>query len=222
MLRALAALLLLANLLFLAWTQGWLSPALPLPHQGEREPERLARQLRPEAVQPVSAAAASAARAAAGVCLEAGPFNDADIAAAEVAITTAVAAAGLPATAWTRRDQALPPRWLVYVGRFADDGALRAMEQQLRQTGVPFERLAFPPDLAPGFQLSKHDAAAAAEAALAAALQRGVNTARIVALPAVQAHWLRLPSAGDAVRQALETISLPAGAVRFEPCPAAP
>ncbi|MDE1948617.1 MAG: hypothetical protein KGI35_08395, partial [Burkholderiales bacterium] len=61
MLRALVVLLLLANLLFFLWTRGTLAPALPPPHQGEREPERLAAQLHPEAIRVLTPKAASAA-----------------------------------------------------------------------------------------------------------------------------------------------------------------
>ena len=51
MLRALAWSLIGANLLFFAWTQGWLGPLAPVPPglQG-REPERLDQQVRPEAL----------------------------------------------------------------------------------------------------------------------------------------------------------------------------
>jgi len=61
MLKTLTALLLLANLAFLSWAQGWLSPWLPPPGAREREPERLRLQVRPEAVIVLSPQAASAA-----------------------------------------------------------------------------------------------------------------------------------------------------------------
>lgn len=63
MLKTLTALLLLANLAFLAWVQGWLSPGLPPPGASEREPERLRLQVRPESVIVLSPQAASAALA---------------------------------------------------------------------------------------------------------------------------------------------------------------
>jgi hypothetical protein len=51
MLRALALLALAANLGFLAWTQGALTGlGLPPLGAGEREPQRLERQLRPESI----------------------------------------------------------------------------------------------------------------------------------------------------------------------------
>lgn len=74
--RALAALLLLANLGWLALAQGWLQPYVGLSSQHEREPQRLAAQIDADSVRVVSAtaaaAAASAARATACASLEAG------------------------------------------------------------------------------------------------------------------------------------------------------
>jgi hypothetical protein len=40
-----------ANILVLAWWQGWLSPLVEPPGHSEREPLRAARQLQPEAVR---------------------------------------------------------------------------------------------------------------------------------------------------------------------------
>jgi hypothetical protein len=63
--RALIALLLLANAAFLALAQGWLQPWASLPTQHEREPQRLAAQLNAGAVRVLSAASAAAAASAA-------------------------------------------------------------------------------------------------------------------------------------------------------------
>jgi hypothetical protein len=64
--------LVLANLAFFVWTQGWVSPWLPAPWQGQREPQRVLGQVNPEgvAVRRVDAAsspAAGASGAASGV-----------------------------------------------------------------------------------------------------------------------------------------------------------
>lgn len=52
-----------ANLLALAWWQGWLSPLVEPPSAREREPYREVRQIRPEAIR--VGAVASTARAGA-------------------------------------------------------------------------------------------------------------------------------------------------------------
>lgn len=69
MLRTLVLLLVLANLAFLAWTQGLLSPLARPPMSSEREPERLMQQVRPEAVKvlgPQAVAALEREQAGAG------------------------------------------------------------------------------------------------------------------------------------------------------------
>ncbi|MDE2298159.1 MAG: hypothetical protein KGK18_08320, partial [Burkholderiales bacterium] len=59
MLRALVLTLLLANVAFYAWTQGWLDAVVGVRATGDREPDRLAQQVRPEIVRIVPASAAS-------------------------------------------------------------------------------------------------------------------------------------------------------------------
>src|SRR5262245_36767333 len=101
--RGLLAALVAANVLVLAWSLNWL-PFFSLPR--DREPERMQRQVRPDAVQLITPSAASAALQAAAaqrtpgaqgatvtpptgtdasatVCLEAGPFAATEVAAAE-------------------------------------------------------------------------------------------------------------------------------------------
>jgi hypothetical protein len=63
-LRVLVLLLLLANGLFYAWAQGWLSPVMP-PRPDQREPGRLSRQVHPELITVLSVQAADEAVASA-------------------------------------------------------------------------------------------------------------------------------------------------------------
>ena len=94
MLRFLLLGLLVANLLFFAFTRGWFD-GIGLRSLGDREPARLAAQVRPDAIRllPMGAGASAAADAA---CYEAGPFAATEAVGAEAALR-----AVLPAGTWT-------------------------------------------------------------------------------------------------------------------------
>jgi len=98
MLRALLALLIVANLVFFAFSRGALDGILGLRALGDREPERLANQVRPQTIRllTVGAAASGAAPIDAGVpCYETPTFTAGDATAVEAAL-----AANLPAGSW--------------------------------------------------------------------------------------------------------------------------
>ncbi len=219
MLRLLVAVVLVANLLFLGWVQGWFAPGFPPPRHAEREPDRLAAQVRPDtvAVLPPSAATAAlkAARAAAAVCLEAGPFASAAADAAEAALTPA----NLPDGTW-QRVQEPPPSWLVFAGRYAEAAARRAREDELRRLGLAFEPLAGAGELSPGLVLSRHPRRDEAEAALralgAASAPKGV---RVVELPQPDPRfWLRVARADEELAARLKAAGGAALGEGFRPC----
>lgn len=224
MLRVVVALLLLANLAFFGWARGWFEPSMPPPHHGEREPQRLAAQVRPDAVivlAPKAASAAiAAARAAAAVCLQAGPLSEAEIGAAEAAL----APAQLPDGSWQREPASPPPLWLVFAGRVPDAAQRRAREAELDRLGLHYERLEAPPELAPGLVVSRHFTKAEADAALAAlaSASQPLRGARVASLPpAPPRQWLRVPRAD--VEQQARLLALPPAAVAatgggFKPC----
>ena len=97
MLRALLALLVVANLLFFAFTRGWLDGVVGVSALGDREPERLSRQVRPQTIRllPTGSAASAPPIDAAVPCYETPTFTASDAAAVEAAL-----AAALPAGAW--------------------------------------------------------------------------------------------------------------------------
>jgi hypothetical protein len=220
MLRTLAAAVLLANVLFFGWVQGWFGPP---PRAGEREPARLTAQLRPESVTilPAKAAGAAvrAAKVAATQCLEAGPFVESDIAAAEAALAAAPLAEG----SWTRESVWPPPAWLVYTGKAADAASRRAREAELRKARLAFETLDSPPELAPGLVLSRHATQAEAEAALAALAGTPVKGLRVVALPAPPPQlWLRVARADGPTQARLRALPAAALSGGFRPCATRP
>lgn len=214
MLRALLALVVAANLVFLAWAQGWLAPVWPAPRQAEREPGRIGAQVRPEAIVVLPAKAASAAvmaaRAAAVACMEAGPYTDAEIGAAEAA----VAAAGLPPGSWSREQEQPRAYWAVFAGRYPDEAQRKAREDELKRLALPYELVRQPAELAPGLVVSRHASKDAAELALAAIGDKPIADVRVVAVPpAPLQHWLRAPAANAELQSRL--FALDRG---FRPC----
>lgn len=198
MLKAGVALLLAANLGFLAWSQGWLDGVVGARAIGDREPERLTRQLHPEGVVVLAPGAASDAMAPAAVtCLEAGPFNDAQWASAQ-----AVAQAALPRAAWTTVNVDKPGTWLVYMGRYANRDAMTKKEDELKRRQLAYSEITDIAAFAPGLSLGRFDERASAVQALANFEQQGVRTARVVELtPPSVSHLLRVEKA-DAVQAA--------------------
>jgi hypothetical protein len=94
MLRIILLVMLVANLLFFGFTRGWFDGLLGLQSRGDREPERIANQVRPASI--VLMPMASAPPGTSGSCLESAPVAGAEAAAAEAALKSA-----LPAGAWT-------------------------------------------------------------------------------------------------------------------------
>lgn len=208
-------LLLLANLGFGAWTHGWLDDLVGVRARGDREPERLMRQLHPEAVVvvpsvgtrplPLSTAAISAASAetdpplAPPTCLEAGPFDALQVVAAEATLRSLEPP--VAATSWTDQKTERPGAWMVYMGRYGSSSFIKKQDE-LKRRNVEYEEV-HSPGLDPGLSLGRFDEKAAAEDALAAFSRQGIHTARVVRTgEPTAAHLLRFerPDAALAAR----------------------
>ena len=233
MLRWIVLALLLANAGFWAWRQGWLEPlhgVIGARPEGEREPQRLGLQVRPEAIElmpaeapaprPLPASAATApgtveavVAVAALECLEAGPFNVTEFALVEASVKSA-----LPGGAWAVREIAAP--WWVVMGPFVDTELLQKKRDELRRRGITPQQLPTASG-APLLVLSRHAARPAAELELTALVERGVHTARtMVGGPALRV--LRVAQA-DALQQSA-LAALGPDRLRgkpFGPCPPA-
>jgi hypothetical protein len=229
MLRRAAVLLLIANLLYFAWTQGWLDDVTGVRAQGDREPERLARQVRPDSVVilppsaaiPTPAASAPASTTSAAepgattVCLEAGPFATG----ASVSALAALQNAALPAGSWSNVKVERPGSWIAYMGRYANREALAKKEDELRRARINFEPVLAPPELEPGLSLGRYEQRGAAERALEQLAQRGVRTARVVELVApATLHLLRVEKADAALAAQLAALRSEALGRGFVPC----
>ncbi|MCA0242984.1 MAG: hypothetical protein LCI02_19230 [Proteobacteria bacterium] len=237
MLRVLVLLLVVANGLFFAWSQGWLAPLLP-PRSDAREPERLAQQLRPELITVLTPKAANEATATAAnagasaatgtgasaaapeaeplpLCLEAGPFTEATAGAAE----RVLAEHGVPDGGVAREPSWSQFTWGVVMGRFADRDAMRAKADELKRLGVRSSELAAPPALLPGLRLGNYSDRYGAESALGNLAKKGVRNARVAQLPAGAAQWWLRAARADAELQT-RLKSLPGEPLRggFRPC----
>ena len=95
MLRALVIVLLIANGVFFGWSRGWLDGIAGVRANGDREPERLNRQVHPERVM-LLAPPGAAPLVPALFCVEAGPVATADAGAVDAALK-----ARLSAGAWS-------------------------------------------------------------------------------------------------------------------------
>jgi len=178
--RLFVGLLLLANIGFYVWSQGWVDDLVGVHARGDREPDRLNKQVRPETVRiltPQAVAAAASAAESNLVCLEAGPFDDATIPAAENIVR-----ASLPQGSWVRLTQSVPARWIVYMGRYATRDAQQKKEQELSRLKLPFEAVTGAPALEPGLSLGRFPSRELADAALQRFADRGIHTARVVEL----------------------------------------
>jgi hypothetical protein len=190
MLRLLVLLLALANVAYFAWTRGTLAP-LGMAPSVQTEPQRMATQIRPEAIRLLTAdealqiensgsaarpgnGASAAADAAAPECLQAGLFNEQQTTALRVSLEKA-----LPAGSWQFESSAEPARWIVYMGKYANEDALAKKRSELRQLGVAF-RSVNNEALAPGLALASFAQQADADKELARIAGKGVRTARVV------------------------------------------
>jgi hypothetical protein len=216
MLRAVVVALVLANVLFFGWTRGWFEPWWPLPQHGERESERLAAQVRPEAIVLLSPKAASAAVSAARAasmaagegerCLEAGPFS---VEAEVVAVEQALQQAEIAREAFARRELTKKAVWAIYLGRFTTTEGLRTKSEELRGLGISAEEIGQPAEMAPGLLLARYEAREAAEAALPRWAERGVRGARVGPLAAASTTWwVRIDRASPALQEQLKAVKV--------------
>ena len=197
--RFLVAFLLVANLAFFAWSRGALEVIPGVSSQGDREPERLLREQRPDAVK-VGPANSGKGATRGAVCLESGPYLPGEASSAEVAIATIV-----PPGLWANLRQERAGQWVVYLGPFADKESLTREEVELKRAKVSFEVIKEPGDLDYGFVLGRFSQLSEANASLELLSQQAaLRKAHVVNLvqPAT-VHVLRIEAASSALGQRL-------------------
>lgn len=219
MLRVLLLVLILANGLYFAWTQGLLRAYGFAPTQ-QSEPQRMAQQVKPEALRVLTPADFKAleeqakAAQAPKECLVAGPFTETQAQALGHALE-----ASLPSGAWKMEPAEIPARWIVYMGKYADAAAVTKKRGELAAMNIKAEDVAAP-SLAMGLSLGAFDSQAAADSALAQFVKRGIRTARVVQERAqASGAELRLPAVTTALKQKLEEVRPQLAGQPLRSCP---
>lgn len=204
-LRVLLGILILTNGLYFAWAQGWMRAYGFAPVQ-QSEPQRMAQQIRPEAVHILTPAeikkeeSQAQADSAPKECLQAGPFDEAQTSGLRKALER------LPAGSWQLDVVAQPARWIVYMGKYANAEMLAKKRAELANMNLKIEALTNPA-LEIGISLGGFDSSDAASAELARLNQRGIHTARVVQeRAATSSAFLKLPSVTAAFKAQLEEI----------------
>ncbi|MDD5028472.1 MAG: SPOR domain-containing protein [Rhodoferax sp.] len=193
MLRLIVLLLMLLNLGYLAWSEGWLRGYGWAPVQ-QHEPERMAQQINPQALSVLTKSSAPSSTKVATVasapttmrCLQS---NDLDVKQAD--LLRPLLASQFTPDAWRLDERLSPPRWMLYLGKFANQADQAKKRTQLTALKVKFEMLEIA-ELVPGFSLGLYATPKAANDALTALSRRGLR--------AVKVAQVQAPSAGYRLR----------------------
>lgn len=234
MLRFALFVLLIANAGYLAWSQGWMA-TLGWEPAAQSEPYRLQQQVRPEVLSIVSpqattqpaagtVAAPSAVVASSDpveeilpevtTCLQSESMDEAQ----SHKLQAALRSSDLPTHSWEMIATPIAGRWMVYLGKFANETALEKRRAELRNRKIAYDRAGG--NLEPGLSLGRFSTEEAATRELGNMLSQGVRGARVVQERAPQTVYaLRLSQATVAQRNLLHSMAGVLGGKTLQPCP---
>ncbi len=214
-LRVLLLLVVLANGAYYLWSHGHLAELGHAPAQ-QREPQRLAAQIKPGLVRVLPADETRRLEqqlVRPPECLMSGLVDGARIAALKAGMTGL-----LDGAPWAIEPLREEGRWIVYMGKYPNADALTKKKGELRQLGLVFESVRRA-DLEPGLALAAGATRGEADQLLAGLVRRGARTARVIEeKPAVSGERLRLPVADDAVKAKLAEVRALGGIAALGPC----
>ncbi len=218
MLRLIVLVLLLANGVYFAWSQSYLR-AYGFAPVNPSEPHRMTQQIKPEAIQLLSASDLKKAEAqvqadsAPKECLQAGPFDEGQATALRKALD-----ASLPSGSWQMDMVKEPARWIVYMGKYANAELQAKKRAELAGMGIKADAVANP-ELQPGLVLAGFETEAAAKAELAKLAPKGIRTAKVVLeREAGAAHQLKLPAVPDTLKAKLPELKAFLAGHSFKAC----
>ncbi|APW45279.1 SPOR domain-containing protein [Rhodoferax antarcticus] len=246
MLRLIVLVLIVLNVGLYARGQGWLL-AYGWGPTPQREPQRLAQQIHPEAllILPGVAASAPAApevpaepqvptpAASAPAAPTSAPepktavsapqttacWQIADIEPAQADALRALLRLNFPEAVWVLDELGLPERWMVYMGKYTNPDELAKKRQQLTDLKVNFSVITSA-TWGPGVSLGVFSSQEGANTTLQELARRGVRSARVVReRSSSQSYRLRLPTISPADQPVLEVINAALPGKTLEICP---
>lgn len=226
--RALLIVLLLANVAVWAWRQPSVAHALGLPGpDSQREPERLNRQVNPQAVRVVHPAASGAVATAsapppsapvASVCRQTAPLGEAALAVA----TGQLSDLGLKSEQWQDLPQDSAGRWAVVLGPYKSRETMLRKQEELRALKLASDEIVNHPRLSLALSLGQFGSADEAQARQAQVARQGARTARVEPLVAPKRlHRLRVETL-TAAQAAQLSAAAASGTPGWQPCDATP
>jgi hypothetical protein len=214
MLRLLVLLLVLANAAYYAYSHNLLAPAGLAPTQ-QSEPQRVAQQIRPEAMRLLPGDEARRIEVAvprAPECLQAGLMTDGEADMLKASLES------WPQGSWAFEPATEPPRWIVYMGKYAEPAALEKKKSELRALNVSFEPIANGA-LEPGISLGGYPTEAAARQQMEALAQKGVRTARVVQeRPETRGQLVKFPAVDETLRPRVDDLKSLLNGKPLRPC----
>jgi hypothetical protein len=214
MLRLLVLLLVLANAAYFAYSQNLLAPVGLMPTQ-QSEPQRLAQQLRPEAIRLLPGDEARRIEVAVPrppECLQAGLLTDGEADMLKASLES------WPQGSWALEPGVEPPRWIVYMGKYPEPAALEKKKSELRALNVSFEPITNA-SLEPGISLGGYPTEAAARQQLEALAQKGVRTAKVVQeRPEARGQLVKFPAVDEALRPRVDDLKAVLNGKPLRPC----
>lgn len=135
------------------------------------------------------------------ICLQAGSFDEVQ----SKVVEQAVRKLSLPSGSWEMVPTQITGRWMVYIGKFANETALEKRRAELRNRKIAYDRAGG--NLEPGLSLGRFSTEEAATRELTHMLQQGVRGSRVVQERASSTvYTLRLPQVTGAQHSQLSAL----------------